>query len=96
MSGPAYFLGPTQAGKTIDMARWAAETGGLVVCATQEQADSVLKVAEGLGLEITHPVVAAPVEKDLCVLPHVDYDLPPWASKVAEYHAALFIEDFPI
>ncbi len=79
--GPTYYLRPTQAGKTADMARWAAETGGLVVCATQELADRVMETANRLGLEITTPVAAAPVEPDFSLLPHIDYDLPLWAQE---------------
>ncbi len=49
---------PTQAGKTTETALWAFRTGGLVVCATQGQADKVLEEAGRLGLKITKPVAA--------------------------------------
>ena len=80
-----YRLRPSQVGKTADMVKWAAETGGLVVCATQEQADRVAALAKRLGVEIVKPVVAAPPAVDVSVLPQVDYDLPPLGQRTADF-----------
>ena len=79
---------PPQLDKAVGMACWAAETGGLVICATQELADKIAAEAERLGLEIVAPEVVRPPEKR--DLPMIEYDEPPWGKKLAEMYAEMF------
>ncbi len=87
-----YPLWPRQSRKgqsTADTVKWAADTGGLVVCATQAQIDRIVALAAKKGVEITTPILAAPPEPAVSVLPMVDYPLSPYGKRMAEINAEI-------
>lgn len=48
--------GGRRSGKTTKLIYWAAETGGYIVCHSQEEARRISRAAKELGLDIRFPI----------------------------------------
>jgi len=62
---------PRQAGKTTELIRRAAETGGYIVCTDQRRARQIHQQARDLGLSIPFPLTAGEWRTDAYYPPGV-------------------------